>query len=301
MAKRTSVLLLLAVIVIGAVGALLVWKWDALMEKITEKAIVAERQAWLERTRQLEGIITQMQEGQEPGSAIPPERLALVFGTSSPLVKGSSPKSMDCRELEESLRAFCQYLDSSEIFRTHGTTQSCWALLTEVLASLELHLPTVGAESYRSANLIENSFYFFRLLRRKRIDLIRDILRYEEDLSEPLMGILYHWLVLGKECDDPSYSQASLKVMYQYAGFFLYTLGGRSYLCRRDSRIRLLSIYYATLVLHEANLRDLNELGLDIRFFLPLIFKEIQSRNDLLYAEEYLQTLSNLQLHYFRR
>jgi hypothetical protein len=61
----------------------------------------------------------------------------------------------------------------------------------------------------------------------------------------------------------------------------------------------LLTIYYAILAVHEANLQGLNELGLDLRFFLPLIFHEIQSRNDLLYAEEYLQKLSNLQLHYF--
>jgi len=40
--------------------------------------------------------------------------------------------------------------------------------------------------------------------------------------------------------------------------------------------------------------------GLDLRYFLPNIFQEIQSRNDLLYAEDYLQTLTNLQLQYFR-
>ena len=88
--------------------------------------------------------------------------------------------------------------------------------------------------------------------------------------------------------------------MYRYAGFFLNTLGGHSYLYRQDSRIRLLTVYYSVLIVHEANLQGLNEVGLDLRFFLPLIFDEIQSRNDLLYAEEYLQILTNLQLQYFR-
>jgi hypothetical protein len=62
-----------------------------------------------------------------------------------------------------------------------------------------------------------------------------------------------------------------------------------------------LTTYYANLVIHEANLQGLNEVGLDLRFFLPLAFDEIQSLTDLLYREEYLQTLSNLQLHYFRQ
>jgi hypothetical protein len=88
--------------------------------------------------------------------------------------------------------------------------------------------------------------------------------------------------------------------MYNYAGFFLNTLGGHSYLYRQDSKIGLLTVYYSILVIHEANMRELNEVGFDLRFFLPDIFQEIQSRNDLLYAEDYLQTLTNLQLQYFR-
>ena len=88
--------------------------------------------------------------------------------------------------------------------------------------------------------------------------------------------------------------------MYNYAGFFLNTLGGHSYLYRQDSKIRLLTVYYSILVIHEANMKELNEVGFDLRLFLPHIFQEIQSRNDLIYAEDYLQTLTNLQLQYFR-
>jgi hypothetical protein len=92
---------------------------------------------------------------------------------------------------------------------------------------------------------------------------------------------------------------STVETMYDYAGFFLNTLGGHSYLYRRNSRIRLLTVYYSILAVHQANVRELNEEGLDLRFFLPLIFSEIQSRNDLLYEEDYLQTLTNLQLQYF--
>ena len=158
----------------------------------------------------------------------------------------------------------------------------------------------MSAEAYRPAIIIENSFHFFRKLGKEKIDIARDVLRYEADLAEPLMGILFHWLLTGRQCNKPPPSLSTLTIMYKYAGFFLNTLGGHSYLYRQDSRIRLLTVYYSILVVHEANLQGLNEVGLDLRFFLPLIFDEIQSRNDLLYAEDYLQTLTNLQLHYFR-
>jgi hypothetical protein len=300
MAKRASFFLLLTVLVTGAIVALVVWKWDVLVEKISEERVDAERHAWMERTRELERIIIEMQKGVEPKPLRPAERLRQVFGPSSPLAKGFSPRTMKCAELEQSLRAFCQYLDAGETLRSQKTYGDSWALFMDILATLERKPPTISAEAYRPSLIIENSYYFFRLLKREKMDIVREVLQYEADLSEPLMGILYHWLMNGRNCDKPPSSASNLDIMYRYAGFFLNTLGGHSYLYRRDSRISLLTIYYSILVVHEANSRGFNEVGLDLRFFLPLIFGEIQSRNDLLYAEDYLQTLTDLQLQYFR-
>jgi hypothetical protein len=300
MAKRVSFFLLLTVIVIGTIVALVVWKWDVVVEKISEEKVNAERHAWMERTRELEGIIIEMQKGTEPKPLRPAERLRQVFGPSSPLAKGAAPSTMKCVELEQSLQAFCKYLDAGETFRSQKTYRDSWALFTDILTTLEKKPPTISAETYRPSIIIENSHYFFRLLRREKINIVREVLQYEADLAEPLMGVLYHWLISGRTCDEPQASASNLDILYRYAGFFLNTLGGHSYLYRRDSRISLLTTYYSILVVHEANSRGFNEVGLDLRFFLPLIFGEIQSRNDLLYAQDYLQTLTDLQLQYFR-
>jgi hypothetical protein len=300
MAKRISFFLLLTVIVIGTIVALVVWKWDVVVERISEEKVNAERHAWMERTRELEGIIIEMQEGTEPKPLRPAERLRQVFGPSSPLAKGAAPRTMKCVELEQSLRAFCKYLDAGETFRSQKTYRDSWALFTNILATLEKKPPTISAEAYRPSIIIENSYYFFRLLRREKMNIAREVLQYEADLAEPLMGVLYYWLMSGQSCDKQQSSTANLDIMYRYAGFFLNTLGGHSYLYRRDSRISLLTNYYSILVVHEANSRGFNEVGLDLRFFLPLIFGEIQNRNDLLYAEDYLQVLTDLQLQYFR-
>jgi hypothetical protein len=300
MGKRTPIFLVLVLVIIGAIGVLLTLKRDVLVEKITEEPIAAERQAWMQRTQELENIILQMQEEKEAKPLFPSERFSQAFGPTSPLVRGASPKSMECRQLEESLRTFCSYLDATEILRSQKTYRDSWALLSDILATVERTLPPVSGEAYRPSIIIENSFYFFRLLRKEKINIARDVVRYEADLAEPLIGILYYWLFVGRQCDELPSSESPLKMMYNYAAFFLNTLGGHSYLYRRDSKIRALTSYYANLVIHEANLQGLNEAGLDLRFFLPLTFNEIQSRNDLLYTEEYLETLSDLQLHYFR-
>ena len=299
MTRAKGILLTLVVIAIGAAVAVVVWNWDTIVEKIARKAVLAERREWMKRTQELESILGQMRR-EEPAAPLPTERLRQVFGPDTPLLQGLSPKNMRCRQLEEALRAFCGYLDVSETMRSHELEQGSWSFFSDTLTILEQRPPVISGESYRPLTIIENSFYFFRLLRTKKINVIRDIMKYEADLAEPLMGVLYYWLMSGRQCDTPGPSPQTLKVMYEYAGFFLNTLGGRSYLSRRDSRTRLLAIYYGILVIHESNLRGLNEVGLDLRFFLPLVFNEIQSRNDLLHHEEYLQTLSDLQLHYFR-
>ena len=300
MAKRTSVVFYLTVLVIVAIAALVVWQWDAVVDKIAKSKIDDERQAWIERTRELETIILEMQDGKEAKPVLSTERLSQAFAPTSPLLRGASPSSIECKELEESLRAFCRYLDEGETMRSQKIYRDSWALLNNIFEILEQKTPEMSAEAYRPSIIIQNSFFFFRSLGKEKMDIAREVLRYEADLAEPLMGILYHWLVTGRRCNKLPPSSSTLEIMYQYGGFFLNTLGGHSYLYRQDSRIRLLTVYYAILVVHEANLQGLNEMGLDLRFFLPLIFDEIQSRNDLFYAEDYLQTLTNLQLHYFR-
>jgi hypothetical protein len=301
MRNKTPIALTVTLITIGVFVALLAWQWDAVVERLSEKGVDRERQAWMERVKELEGMIAKLHKGEEAKALPSTERLSQVFGPASPLVRGVSPETMKCNELVDALRAFCKYLDASETVRSQDTYKDSWALMIDTMATLERNLPKISAESYQPAMIIENSFYFFRILRKERIDLFREVLKYEADLAEPLLGILYHWLMTGRKCDKLPSSPSSLKAMYQYAGLFLNTLGGHSYLLRRDSRIRLLTLYYSTRVIHEANLKELNELGIDLRFFLPLIFDEIQSRDDLLYAEEYLQILSDLQLHYFRQ
>ena len=46
--------------------------------------------------------------------------------------------------------------------------------------------------------------------------------------------------------------------------FFLNTLGGRSYMLRRESKLRMLVSYYAILIVDRANDEKFNRYGIDV-------------------------------------
>ena len=92
--------------------------------------------------------------------------------------------------------------------------------------------------------------------------------------------------------------EAPLAAVYEYAGFFLNTLGGRSYLFRRDPATRLLVNYYAVLILDQANKKQLNNYGLDIKEQIPRVIQEMEANNGLTHKERYLDKLYELAENY---
>ncbi|MCI5139568.1 MAG: hypothetical protein D3922_14425, partial [Candidatus Electrothrix sp. AR1] len=74
--------------------------------------------------------------------------------------------------------------------------------------------------------------------------------------------------------------------------------GGRSYLFRRAPGTRLLVNYYAVLILDQANKKQLNSYGLDIREQLPWLIEEMEANNRLAHRERYLDKLYELAENY---
>jgi hypothetical protein len=92
----------------------------------------------------------------------------------------------------------------------------------------------------------------------------------------------------------------TLKILYEYSGFFLNTIAGRAYLSRRDSKIELLISYYSVLTLHRANEASLNTHGIDIRPFIGSLINEVGTRKGFLYRKQYLAELEELKKKYQR-
>ena len=89
-----------------------------------------------------------------------------------------------------------------------------------------------------------------------------------------------------------------IKDLYEYAGFFLNTMGGQAYLFRRNSHIRLLVRYYCVLILDRANADIVNRHGIDILPHLESLINEMEIFETLEYRKHYLHTLRTLQEKY---
>ena len=83
--------------------------------------------------------------------------------------------------------------------------------------------------------------------------------------------------------------------------FFLNTLGGQSYLFRRESRVRMLGKYYSILVLDRANDASLNRHGIDIRPSVDSLLEEMKTTTSLAGRDTYLVRLILLRDKYLAR
>jgi hypothetical protein len=90
-------------------------------------------------------------------------------------------------------------------------------------------------------------------------------------------------------------------VWYQYAGFFLNTIGGRAYLFRRSLGLRLLISYYCILIIHEADKEGRNTYGIDVLPTILAVKNEIGNYPGFRYRDEYVRRLNTLESYYLAK
>ena len=169
-------------------------------------------------------------------------------------------------------------------------------LFEYISKQLAANPPTNVGEMDNLASLIRNVTFFYRVLGKERIELLKGILNSEA--AEPAMAVMFTWMTECNENNQRVDGVSNLKNLYQYASFFLNTLGGRSYLLRRDSKLRMLVNYYSLLTIDMANDAKLNAYGIDIRPHLDYVFYDINNQKGLLYRQRYLAHLAALKNKY---
>ena len=71
MKKRAPFFFISILVLLAIVAGLIVWQWDAVVEKIAGEKIKEERQGWMERTQELESMIQELQQGKESKPLLP--------------------------------------------------------------------------------------------------------------------------------------------------------------------------------------------------------------------------------------
>ncbi|MBW2107974.1 MAG: hypothetical protein JRI36_04810 [Deltaproteobacteria bacterium] len=298
--KKLPIILLAVVAVAAACFAVYRLTATRYEKKLTRSLRQARDEYW-DKIGMLEKNVAELQEelSQQKETILPKERLEQVYGeTPAPPGPAEPSRETDCTALEGELDAVFSYLDKKAYVRDYALPGGTATVFNEVVRLLTGHLPLVSGEMKDMVSLTRNVAHFFRTLGKDRIDLLKDIMANENDIVEPMTATFFSWFLSCEQCGHDQYRCPSLEVLYQYAGFFLNTLAGKSYLLRRDSKLRVLVSYYCVLILDKANEEMLNRHGIDIRDFIYYLFQEISSQKGLVHKKAYLDTLKELRAKY---
>ncbi|MCP4745467.1 MAG: hypothetical protein GY874_04885 [Desulfobacteraceae bacterium] len=267
--------------------------------KSLERAVDVQKQDCTNQISHLEVEVNKLaealeiQQQQDPK----PKDLKPVFGSKKPETFPESEK-LDCEKNTAQVAAFFQYLDSKSYLIRPGINIQAEELFDEILVKLAAKPPINVGEMNDLHSMIGNVSHFYRLLGKDQVALVKEILSTEASVLEPAMSVIFSWMTVCRPKSRAKDAQPSLQTMYEYACFFLNTFGGRSYLMRRDSNIRMLVNYYSLLIIDMANAAKINKYGLDIRTHLDYLFYDISNQKNLMYHQRYLTQLSVLKDKY---
>ncbi|MFP4445470.1 MAG: hypothetical protein ACLFPD_04395 [Desulfosudaceae bacterium] len=283
----------------GYVGYLQIMKWhraqvrSALAQEEKKTAELADRISRLEQ--QLETAAA----SDQPQETASEQRIAQVFGDppeKKPTgLSGTSP----CERLEQKIEAFFTYLDQQKFLAdTDMADKSTRQVFEEMIRDLSATPPIIVGETRDIVSLRRNQAHFFRILKKERLELVRQILNTEADVLEHALANFYAYYVDPDDCAKQGQLLLSLDTLYEYASFFLNTLSGKSYLMRRDSPLRSLTRYYSVLIVDQANQARQNRYGINILPHIKLTLDDIGNQKTLTYQQAYIDKLMELQKKY---
>jgi len=287
------VMVILVLMVVGVFAWILLKDWYAARIETVRKQ---ESQEWQQRTEVLTQKLTDMEQELKAARGEAPlgEKVAEAFGLPA-AEPPAREKLLAPEEIERRVKAFFAYLDSRDYVKAYDLPSGVYEEYVLAVEALSASPPRVAGETESLYEMLKNVSYFFRVMGRKRVQLAAEILKKEPEIMEPAMRVFFQWYTGPLETMR---GKPSLKTMYACASFLVDTFGGRSYLLRRDSRIRLLSIYYCIQVLDRANDQKMNPNGIDIRPLIASAARDIRSQTGLAYQKNYLAELERLARKY---
>lgn len=210
-----------------------------------------------------------------------------------------------CQQTIARMALFFEHLDSQEYIAAYQLKRGAKYHFNLLAKKLFTTPPVIVRETDNLFAILNNMTHFFRVIGKWNVFLIKDILDREAADIENLLGLFYQWSEIAGQC-RPGQDSPELKAevnlpldgLYEYAGFFLNTMGGQSYLFRRESRIRQLVKYYSVLIIDRANEAKINRHGIDIRYPVDSLIQEMENQQILTNKNLYLEKLYGLQEKY---
>ena len=272
-----------------------VMKWH---KKTVKKAITTEQETWQKKTeglaQRVAGLEKKLSEAEGPAGE--DEKITEALGQRSAEVDEGKPIVL--ADVDAQVKTFFAYLDQQPYIKAYKLKGGVFQQYVESVDLLSKNEPVLVGETDSLHRLFKNMAHFYRVLGKQRISLIKSILDNEDEIIEPVMQTFYRWYTLEGDSKTSTAGRPSLKVLYAYSCYFLNTISGRSYLLRRDSKIRVLTYFYCVKFVDLANTKKLNSLGIDIRPLIKTANQDIRNQMGLSYRKAYLEELERLDRKY---
>ncbi len=221
---------------------------------------------------------------------VPREKLIKALGKEPSAV----PHENSFEEIERQVMSFFTYLDLQDYVKAYKLEKGTHHHFQLSVKKLSLNLPVIAGETESLFTLLKNVSHLYRVMGKKHLFLVKDILKNESEIIESVASTFYLWFTMDRDSAEKKDGRPSLKILYKYSGFFLNTLAGRNYLLRRAPKIRILTTYYCVLILDKANEARMNPNGIDIRPHIKLLLNDIGSQSGFINKYQYLSELDRL-------
>lgn len=294
--KHIVAILIIIVVsgVIGYMGYRQFMKWH---ETELQSAVSEQQKKTTGKNADLEYQIIELQNKLtmlEP-PPVSEDRLTEVFGQP---MTDKKPEDLSCDTMKQKISSFFNYLQDNIDEDAGPAEKKPSDAFLQVVRALSAKPPMIVDETRDIVSLKHNQAHFFRVLNKDKFEMVKNFLTAEHDVLEHAMADFYSYYVTCDCCKGDDEPCVSLNTLYEYSAFFMNTLAGKSYLFRRSSAIRCLTDYYAVLVLDKANDEGMNHYGLDIRPYIDLSMGDIISQNNLVFQDQYIKTLIDLNEKY---
>lgn len=277
--KKKFTLLLILLLALAAVGSFVLFKPFFASKKVIDSN---EQFVWENPLKEIEDI-SQTADTQKPPQPEPGQ-----VELSQAKVEEQTP----CERVSENLLDFFTNLKEQNYIAAYEIKEPLQDYSNKLIIKLLNNPPIINEGTDDLFTVLKNTAHFYRVLGHKDISLIKDILLYEQANTEHLMSVFWEWSLIGSTCNSNKIQMNfPLPKLYEYAGFFLNTLGGQSYLFRRDSDMRVLIKYYCVLVLDQAVTSSINKYNIDVFSTLDSAIEDIENADGIENQEKYLANL----------
>jgi hypothetical protein len=284
------------VVLIIVVAVILLFKEKKPMDTVGEKVsseLEKERLSLQQKNADLEKRLSALKEELASETVeVPEEKIVEVFGEE--VERAYEEKTKD-EEISLKANNFFKYIDKKEYLPAAGINMKASDYCMTIFSRLEKNRPVLVGETKDLYALIKNITFFFRVLGEKDLKALKIILENESEIMEQTAGMFYSWIC---EPENKRIGMPSQDMIYDYAAYFLNTIAGQAYLFRRGSKIRLLTSYYAVLVLDKVDRDGRNSLGIDVRPHIVSLISEIENYRLFVNGKDYLENLRALKKRY---